>query len=260
MPREGTTRAERRASRGGGLRQLPWRSLRNPYHPIDVISADHIEAIHQSSLRILAEIGMDFLHPEALSLFSEAGAKVEAGSDRVRFDPDWVIDRVSTVPSSFILHARNPEHNVSVGGDHINFATVASPPNASDLDQGRRAGNFEDFKNLIRMAETFNVIHLFGGYPVEPVDLPPNTRHLDCLSTVVTLGDKAFHAYALGRQRMTDAIEIARIGRGVSPEQLRTEPSLFTVVNTSSPLRLDGPMIEGLIEMARMGQVVIATP
>ena len=260
MPREGTTRAERRASRGGGLRQLPWRSLRNPYHPIDVISADQIEAIHQSSLRILAEIGMDFLHPEALSLFSEAGAEVEAGSDRVRFDPDWVIDKVSTVPSSFTLHARNPDHNVSVGGDHINFATVASPPNASDLDKGRRTGNFEDFKNLIRIAETFNVIHLFGGYPVEPVDLPPNTRHLDCLSTVVTLGDKAFHAYALGRERMTDAIEIARIGRGVSSEQLRTEPSLFTVVNTSSPLRLDGPMIEGLIEMARMGQVVIATP
>jgi trimethylamine--corrinoid protein Co-methyltransferase len=225
-----------------------------------VISADQIEAIHQTSLRILAEIGMDFLHPEALSLFSEAGAEVDAGSDRVRFDPDWVIDKVSTVPSSFTLHARNSEHNVSVGGDRINFATVASPPNASDLDKGRRAGSFEDFKNLIRMAETFNVIHLFGGYPVEPVDLPPNTRHLDCLSAVVTLGDKAFHAYALGRQRMTDAIEIARIGRGVTSDQMRSEPSLFTVVNTSSPLRLDGPMIEGLIEMARMGQVVIATP
>ncbi|HEX2421373.1 MAG TPA: trimethylamine methyltransferase family protein [Acidimicrobiia bacterium] len=260
MPREGTTRAERRASRGVGLHKLPWRSLINPYHPIEVISADQIEAIHQTSMRILAEIGMDFLHPEALSLFSTAGAEVESGSDRVRFDPDWILDKISTVPRSFTLHARNPEHNVSVGGDHINFATVASPPNASDLDKGRRAGNFEDFKNLIRLAETFNVIHLVGGYPVEPVDLPPNTRHLDCLSSVVTLADKAFHAYALGRERMTDAIEIARIGRGVSSERLRTEPSLFTVVNTSSPLRLDGPMIEGLIEMARMGQVVIATP
>ncbi|HJU80258.1 MAG TPA: trimethylamine methyltransferase family protein [Acidimicrobiia bacterium] len=260
MPREGARRAERRASRSGGVRQLEWRSLRNLYHPIDVISADQIEAIHQTSLRILAEIGMDFLHPEALSIFSQAGAMVEPGSNRVRFDPDWVIEKVSTVPDTFALHARNPEHNVTIGGNHINFATVASPPNASDADRGRRSGNFDDFQNLIRLAQSFNIIHLFGGYPVEPVDLPPSTRHLDCLSAVVTLGDKAFHSYALGRERMTDAIEIARIARGVSAEQLCGEPSLFTVVNTSSPLRLDGPMIEGLIEMARMGQVVIATP
>ncbi len=260
MPREGTTRAARRASRGAGLHQLPWRLLRNPYQPIEVVSADQLEAIHQTSLRILSEIGMDFLHPEALSILAEAGALVQAGAERVRFDPEWIVEKVSTVPGSFTLNARNPDHNVPVGADTIAFATVASPPNASDADRGRRAGNFEDFKNLVRLAETFNVIHLFGGYPVEPVDLPPSTRHLDCLSTVVTLGDKAFHAYALGKGRMSDAIEIARIGRGVSPDQLRLEPSLFTVVNTSSPLRLDGPMIEGLIEMARMGQVVIATP
>ncbi|MGH8957314.1 MAG: trimethylamine methyltransferase family protein [Acidimicrobiia bacterium] len=260
MPREGTTRAERRASRGGGLQQLPWRLVTNPYRPIEVISPDQVEAIHDASLRILAEIGMDFLHPEALSIFSESGAEVEAGTERVRFDPEWIVEKVSTVPSSFTLHARNPEHNVFVGENSIAFATVASPPNASDADRGRRVGNFDDFQNLVRLAQSFNVIHLFGGYPVEPVDLPPSTRHLDCLSTVVRLGDKAFHAYALGRGRMTDAIEIARIGRGVSPEQLRGEPSLFTVVNTSSPLRLDGPMIEGLIEMARMGQAVIATP
>src|SRR5690606_20950326 len=57
-----------------------------------------------------------------------------------------------------------------------------------------------------------------------------------------------------------DALEIARIGRGISKEQLAREPSLFTVVNTNSPLKLDGPMIEGLIEMARMNQVVVVTP
>jgi len=72
--------------------------------------------------------------------------------------------------------------------------------------------------------------------------------------------DKVFHAYSLGRERIRDGIEIARIGRGVSTEQMRAEPSLHTVVNTSSPLRLDGPMIEGVVEMARMNQPVVATP
>lgn len=259
--REGATRAGRRASRGGvGIHQLPWRDLINPYRPIEVLSADHIEAIHQASLRILSEIGMDFLHPEALAIFSDHGAEVEAGSQRVRFDPAWIEEKIRSAPPSFTLHARNPTRNRVMGPGYINFGPVASAPNASDADNGRRSGNFVDYCNFVRLGQYFNVIHFFGGYAVEPVDLPPSTRHLDCLAAIVALSDKAFHAYALGRQRILDAIEIARIGRGISLEQLSKEPSLFTVVNTSSPIRLDGPMIEGLIEMARMNQVVVVTP
>lgn len=261
MPREGSSRAGRRASRGGGgLHQVPWRAVTNPYHPIEVLSEDQLRMIHLASLRILAEIGMDFLHPEALAILAEGGGQVEMGTQRVRFDPEWVMDKVATVPSSFTLHARNPEHNLNLGRNHVNFATVGSAPYSSDADRGRRTGTFEDYCNFLRLGQTFNIIHMFGGYPVEPIDLPPATRHLDCLAAFVTLTDKVFHAYSLGRQRILDALEIVRIGRGISREQLAMEPSMFTVVNTSSPLRLDGPMIEGLIEMARMGQVVVLTP
>ena len=240
------------------MRQLPWRILTNPYEPVRVITEDQIESIHQASLRLLGEIGMDFLHPEALSILGEAGCAIE--DQRVRFDPEWVLDMVGKAPSRFTLHSRNPEHNLPMGDRSISFATVASAPNSSDFEGGRRTGNFADFTNFVRLGQHFNIIHLFGGYPVEPIDLSPATRHLDCLAGYVTLSDKVFHAYSLGRGRILDALEIVRIGRGISEAQLADEPSLYTVINTSSPLRLDGPMIEGLVEMARMGQVVVATP
>jgi trimethylamine--corrinoid protein Co-methyltransferase len=99
-----------------------------------------------------------------------------------------------------------------------------------------------------------------GGYPVEPVDLHASIRHLDCLADFVTLTDKAFHAYSLGAQRNRDALEIVRIGRGVDRARLEREPSLITIINSSSPLRLDAPMLQGMIEMARANQVVIMTP
>ncbi len=255
-----SSRSARRERRSQGIAQLPWRSVVNPYTPVDVLSPDEVEAIHGASLRVLDEIGMDFLHPEALAVLAAGGARVEAGSQRVRFDPDMVAEAVAAAPSAFRLHARNPDHDLHVGGNHVNFTMVASPPNVADADRGRRTGNFADFCDLLRLGQSFNVIHCFGGYPVEAVDLPPETRHLDCLAAYVTLGDKVFHGYSLGRQRILDALEITRIARGVDTAQLAREPSLFTVVNTSSPLRLDGPMIEGVIEMARMGQPVVATP
>ncbi len=253
-------RSGRKSSGRGGIAQRPWSRLRNPYSPIEVLSADEVEKIHLASLEILEDIGIAFLLPEALDILRRAGADVDDASQMVRFDRGLIEEKISRAPSQFTLHTRNPEHDLIFGENHINFATVGSAPNVSDMERGRRPGNFADYVNLLKLAQCLNVVHLCGGYPVEPVDLPPETRHLDALYAFATLTDKAFHAYSLGRTRILDGIEMARIARGVSKEQLLTEPSLFTIVNSSSPLRIDGPMLEGVIEMARHNQIVVLTP
>lgn len=259
MVRDRSAGRERRTARTkAGVSQLPWQAITNPYRPIDVLSEDQLEAVHQASLRILAETGLDFLHPEAHSILSAAGVEMEG--ERARFDPGQIEEMIATAPAGFTLHARNPAHDVRIGANNVVFSEVASAPNSSDLLRGRRVGNHADYQDLLRLGQTFNIIHVFGGYPVEPVDLPPGTRHLDALADFVRLTDKVFHAYSLGRGRILDAIEIVRIGRGLTTSQLMTEPSIFTIINTSSPLRLDGPMIEGLIEMAKMNQAVVITP
>jgi trimethylamine--corrinoid protein Co-methyltransferase len=77
---------------------------------------------------------------------------------------------------------------------------------------------------------------------------------------MATLIDKTLYGYALGAVRIRDSLEITRIARQASPEQLLREPSMTTVVNANSPLQYDGPMLEGVIEMARHNQPVIFTP
>jgi trimethylamine--corrinoid protein Co-methyltransferase len=225
-----------------------------------LVSEEQLEAIHDASLTILEEIGMDFLDPGARDMLAKAGARVEPGSERVRFDRGMILERIATAPSEFTLHARNPAHNLVFGGDHVIFAQVASAPNCSDADNGRRPGAHEDFRNLVKLAQHFNIIHMTGGYPVEPVDLHASIRHLECLKDLATLTDKAFHAYSLGRDRNRDALEITRLARGITDEQLDREPSLISVINSSSPLRLDAPMLQGIIEMSARGQVIIMTP
>jgi trimethylamine--corrinoid protein Co-methyltransferase len=259
MRGEGGRRRERRTT--GGLKQLPWRTYRNPYKPIEVLSADHLEAIHETSLRILEEHGMEFLDDEALALLKGAGADVKAGDRIVRFDRGLVLESIAKAPSEVRLHARNPERSLTFGGNHINFGTVASAPNVSDLDRGRRPGNYQDYCDLLRLTQSLNIIQFISGYPVEPADLPPATRHLDAHYAAITLTDRLWHPYSLGKQRITDAIEMIRIARGfISQEQLAREPSLFSIVNSNSPRRLDGPMIQGLLEMSRHGQPIVLTP
>lgn len=242
--------------------QLEWRAVENPYGPMHVLSEEAIEKIHDASLTVLEEIGIDFLNPEAREVLRAAGADVapEGSGERVRLDRALVMEKIASVPNTFTLHARNPAHNLTMGGGHINFCAVASAPNCSDLDRGRRRGNFADYENFVKLSQQLNIVHLNGGYPVEPIDIPPRIRHLDALAAMVTLTDKVFHAYSLGRERVTDGMEIARIGRGISRDQFEREPSIFTIINSNSPLKLDIPMLNGIMEMARRGQPFVLTP
>ena len=249
-----------RSSAPGGIEQKPFRQPRRHMPPVELVSADQLEAIHNTSLTILEEIGMDFLHDEARAMLKSRGADVEPGSERVRFDRHLVTELIKTCPSEYTLHARNPAHHIRFGGNWVAFPQVASTPNCTDLDRGRRPGNYQDFRDFVKLAQSFNIIHLTGGYPVEPVDIHASVRHLDCLSDFVKLTDKAFHCYSLGKERNLDAIEIARIGRGISAEQLEREPSLFSIINSSSPLRLDTPMLQGIIEMSSRNQIIVMTP
>jgi len=257
MRRQRTKRA-RRSDRVAGIPQPPYRAVRNPYPKYEILSEDEVEAIHAASLRVLRDTGMNFLLPEAVELLRRAD--VDDDGVRVRFESDMVQEKVALAPSTFTLHGRNPDRAVQIGGDAVVFATVGSAPHVSDLERGRLTGNFDDYCNLVRLGHALNVVHISHGYPTEPVDLDPRTRHLDAVAAMVRLSDKPIFGYALGRVRMEDAIEIARIGRGIRHDQLLREPSTHTVVNSNSPLVFDGPMLEGAMAMARANQPVVYTP
>ena len=227
---------------------------------MDLVAEDQIEAIHETSLQILSEIGMDFLNPEARRLLADAGARVDPNSERVRFDREFIEEKISTAPSEFTIHARNPERNIHMGGDSVAFTAVSSPPNVSDEAGGRRVGNRKDLQKLLRLGQTLNTVHMWGGYPVEPVDIHASVRHLDAVFDMLTLSDRVIHAYSLGAQRNIDGIEMIKIARQIDDATLELEPSLVSVINASSPLRYDTPMLQGIIEFSSRNQVIIITP
>jgi len=256
--RRGGARGNPQAGHGGALQQLPSRAATRHFPPTQIISNDEIEAIHHASLKVLAEIGMDFLNDDARALWKKAGASVDG--ERVRFEPALIEELVSHAPETFTIHGRNPLHNLQLGGDNMSFGTVGSPPNCHDMEGGRRTGTRVDFQNFLKLAQHFNAIDFIAGYPVEPVDVHASVRHLDALYDMATFTDKPYVAYMLGHERATDALEIARLARGISHEQFEREPTLMTVVNTNSPLKLDWNMLNGMMNLSSKGQVVCVTP
>lgn len=240
--------------------QAPYRQKKNPFQPMSIFSVDEIESIHEASLKVLCDTGMDIQSPRAVEILKRGGASVDSDGRRVRFEPGFIMEKIATTPSEFTLHGRNKERHVHVGGQSIINTMVSSAPNVSDLDRGRILGNFEDYTNLIKLGEMLNTVHAFGGYPVEPCDLDVSVRHLKAVSAAARLTTKPLFGYAIGSERMLDVIEIVQISRGINKETLLKEPSITTVVNANSPLVYDKALLEGAIEMAEHNQPVIYTP
>ncbi|AXI53355.1 Glycine betaine methyltransferase (plasmid) [Pseudoseohaeicola sp. NH-UV-7] len=241
--------------------QPPFAEVRSPLRPVDFVSEDQIETIHHASLKVLADIGLRVNSAVALDLYAAAGADVDHDRELVRFDPALVEEMLTDIPSEFTIHARDPAKTLKVGGNRLTFATVSGPSFVSDIDRGRRAGTVEDMRDFVKISAALNIFHHDGGSGCEPLELPPESRHLDMMLAQTTLSDKGWHPCWLNSAaRARDCIEMAKIALQTDDDGLRARPGIIGGINTNSPLFLDDSQAEGLIEFARAGQPIHVTP
>jgi trimethylamine--corrinoid protein Co-methyltransferase len=256
-----TTRADKRAARRrqraeSPLLKQPFRHLRNPFPPLEVISPEQVEELHAASMCILENVGLDFMDDEALDLWHKAGAKVDRSAQHVWIDRDLLMETIATAPAAFIWRARNPERDVIIGDNFIAFGPNGGMVYASGLERGRRVGTTEDYENFLRLSQMCNVLHFGCWGQVEPQEIPASIRHLRRLYAGFTLTDKAMMEAAHGREITGDIINMAALVFGGLPD----DPIIGDVINVNSPLRFDNRMLGGLITLARAGQATFITP
>ena len=250
--------AERRGTTA--IEQMPWNPPRNIDRPVEPLAEEGLMAIHDGAMRILEEIGIEILNPEALEIFRASGGCTING-ENVRMGRDYVMEMIAKAPEQWTVTPRNVERTITLGGDNILFGNVSSPPSYWDMNLGRKVtGTREMCQNLFKLSQYFNCIHFVGGYPVEPQDIHPSIRHLDVLYDKLTLTDKAAHAYCLGKERVEDVMEMVRIAGGLTHEEFEATPRMYTNINSTSPLKHDYPMLDGWMRLARRNQGLVVTP
>lgn len=254
-PRRGRRGKEAAALR----RKVDYRRLRNPFTPQSVFSEDRVEAIHQAALRVLEELGIRVLLPEARRRFGQAGAFVDHDTMMVRIGRDVVEAAVASAPRAFVVRGGNPGRDVPIELGALTFQAGAGAPNATDVVRGRRPSCLRDFEDLVRITQHYDVLHMLClGF--EAQDVAPHLRHYAVMRAQLTLSDKVPYAFARSAMQARDCHEMIRIARGLSEEEFRAEPWCMTVINTNSPRQLDIPMAQGIIDFAEAGQPSIITP
>ena len=252
-------RSGRRQAKREEHRQVSYWNLRNPFVPATVFSEDAVEAIHEASLQILENLGMKILSKEARGLYRQAGAIADEESCIVRIGRDIIRASIESAPRSIRLKGGIANRDVILELGALAIQTGAGAPHATDLDRGRRPGTLEDFAELIKLTQSFDIFHMLNPL-VEPQDIPIHERHYRVNRVQLTLSDKIPFVYSRGTAQVEDCFEMFRIARGLDAECFRKAPRCFTIVNTNSPRQLDVSMTQGLIDFARYGQLSIVTP
>ena len=224
--------------------------------PVEIVGDEGLEIILNNADTILAEVGVEIRgYPSAIERFRDAGCDTDG--ERVRFPSGLARALAATAPPSYVQHARNPIHNVTIGGDATVFAPNYGSPFAHDLDNGRRYATLIDFQNFVKLTYTSPHLHHSGGTVCEPVDIPVSKRHLDMVYSHLRYSDKAFMGSVTAGERAADSVELARIGFG---GDLADRTVMTSLINASSPLVWDATMLAAAETYASNNQATIITP
>jgi trimethylamine--corrinoid protein Co-methyltransferase len=222
----------------------------------DLIDPQAIQRIHEQSMKVLSELGIDFYDEEARAILREHGVAVKG--ETAFFSEETIMRFVGIAPHKFTQLARNPANNVIIGGNHAVFAPVYGPPFVIDADRGRREAKLADFQNFVKLAYLCPWLHHSGGTVVEPTDEPVPTRHLDMLFAHIKYSDKAFMGSVMGGDNAEDSVRMAEIVFG--KERMKSGPMLLSLINVSSPRRYDERMLAAIKVYAKAGQALLITP
>jgi len=262
-PADGTSSGRRSGGRAGRaalrashvIEGVPY--LTRTLQPFEVASDETLALIEYTADTVLEEVGIEVRdYPEALPIFKAGGAIIDG--TRVRFPRGLCRQIVSSnAPATYVQHARNPLHNVVIGGNNTVFAPNYGSPFVHDLDNGRRYATLTDFQNFVKLTYMSPWLHHSGGTVCEPVDVPVSKRHLDMVYSHLKYSDKPFMGSVTAGSRAADSVELARIGFG---GELQDRTVMTSLINASSPLVWDGTMLAAAQCYAENNQACIITP
>lgn len=252
--RRGGREARRAARADAPLIQKRYITREIPLY--ELLNAEGLDLIHEQSMTILEEIGIDFRFEPAIELWKRAGADVDG--ERVRIPRELLAEKLALAPPEFTQVARNPERNVVIGGRNTVFAPVYGSPFVRDFENKRRYSTLEDLQNFVKLTYMTPELHHSGGVICEPVDIPVPKRHLDIVYSHIKYSDKPFMGIVTAPERAEDTVSMARILFGDS--YVDNNVVLLSVTNCNSPMVWDATMLSALTVYAKAGQAVLVTP
>ena len=218
---------------------------------------DKEQLIHDASMEILRDVGIKIRNSEAVAIYKNNGITVK--DDIAFFSEGEIMRWLEKAPAIFTLYARNSEYDMELGTDKVHPSPAYGCAFMAERDGSRRPGTVQDYVNCVRLIQATPDYSICGGILVQPNDVPTETAPADMFYATLLNSDKALFV-ATGKKGVVEALLRAGSEFFGGERAVVEKPRMITLVNTNSPLSLDGQMLDCLMLFARYGQPVILAP
>ncbi len=219
----------------------------------------NLDNLHDATMTILEKTGVRLHHKEMLEIAENKGIKVE--DDKVFFTREQIMEWVGKAPSEFKIYGRNADHDMTIGGNHVEHTSYNSGfPFIVDLEGNRRPALFSDYLNFLKLVHQTPAFKINGGVMVTPSDLPNDeTLYPTMLYATLLYSDKCIFGGMGGKAESQTTLDMLGIVFG-GKDALIEKPRIANLVSSLSPLQFDERMLDTLRIYAEYGQPVIVSP
>ena len=223
---------------------------------MDLLDDEQVQTIHDASMDIIEEVGVEFRCDDAIGMWRAAGADVDGVT--VRIDREHLMSLVGTAPSSYTMVARDPAHTVTVGDGRTIFTPSYGAPYVLDLDGVRRPATLQDFRDFTKLNHLSPALHMSGGVVCEPMDVPVPKRHLYMTESLLKYSSKPFMGAVTSMDRAEDSLHMAGIVFG--QDFVRETTVMTCLANANTPLVWDKTMLDSVRVFAAANQATLFSP
>lgn len=167
-----TGRRERTALRAAGptLDPCPPGQIGGNYKPL---TEDEIRRVFDTALDLLEKLGMGEV-PHRLREDLLAAGATDNGAGRILFPPALVETAVEQAAKTFVLHGRDPNRSIEVGGNRVHFGTGGAAVQTLDMTSGLyRPATLVDLHDFTRLQDTLSNVSWFTRCCIA-TDVPDN--------------------------------------------------------------------------------------
>jgi trimethylamine--corrinoid protein Co-methyltransferase len=220
-----------------------------PSPRISYLSQKEIERIHGKSLDLLQRVGIHYGSEKAIKLLEDAGCEVDRGELSAKIPASLVEKAVGSLPSNFLLAARDPAQDINCGDGNIYYTASGQSLFIRDLKTRKRRPSYsDDLVQCTRLIDALDEIEEQVAM-VMPRDVPPIMGGLKCLETSLKYSTK--HFLGGGTE-----LEVLPYGRAMIEavlgdiNQLSERPIFSAVINPVSPLQNRGELVDCTLSWA----------
>lgn len=212
---------------------------------LEVLSSGEADGIHEASLRLLEEIGVNVPDQELLELLDQHGSAIDREQQVAKIPEELVKETLTKAPKGFSLHGRDSSRHVTFGEGGMKFLSSGGQLNIVDpVSRSRRLAIRHDTVRGVKLGDALENINIVGALAI-PSDVPPKAADVVMYAELFSNTVKPVFGWIYSATTAGFVLEMAEHLAG-GPEELQRKPLLMDFLEPISPLRMP---VEGLAIM-----------